>query len=97
MTRSVLCALWLAGCAVGDTDVPSDDTAPVPIAVEIETGELVAVEEDPSICSVLPACGICSHLCDPDGFASQLPPGTCAAILCTLTDGRTVTAHACRN
>ena len=60
-------------------------------------GELVGLEEDLSICDALPSCGICSHLCDPEGIGPHIPQGLCAAIVCTLTDGRVITVHGCHH
>lgn len=50
---------------------------------------------EPDLCELLPTCGICSVACDPDALAEHVPPGTCAAFVCELTDGRQVSFHAC--
>jgi hypothetical protein len=57
-------------------------------------GELT-LEDDPGICDLLPTCGPCSLICDPEALAESLPVGTCVALICTLTNGTDVTVHAC--
>jgi hypothetical protein len=96
--RLVLVACLGAACATAvDDRTASDHDTPAAIEIETADGELVAMEEEPSICGALPSTGLCSHLCDPEGFDAHIPPGVCAAILCTLTDGRTITVHGCHH
>ena len=59
-----------------------------------DEGTFVETEEGADICTVLPACGVCAHICD-GTLADYVPAGVCAAIRCELTDGRSVTVHAC--
>ena len=96
--RTVLLALACGSACVAAEPTPestSDDrTLSDDGSLSDTTGE-VTVEDDPSICDLLPSCGICSHLCDPAALAEHIPEGTCAAIICTLTNGVDVTAHAC--
>ena len=65
----------------------SDDGA----AVESE----LTLPEDPSVCDLAPADGLCSLICDPDALAEELPVETCVALICPLTNGTDVTVHAC--
>lgn len=51
--------------------------------------------DDNDVCGLLPACGPCAVACDLAALSSFVPAGTCAAIVCDLTDGRQVTFHAC--
>lgn len=96
--RAVLLSLACATACVEADATPESSTDDRTLsddgALTDATGE-VTVEDDPSICDLLPSCGICSYLCDAEALAAQLPPNTCAAILCTLTNGVEVTAHAC--
>lgn len=96
--RTVLLALACgSACVVADVAPASDGddrTLGGDGSLADVAGELT-VEDDPSVCDLLPPCGICSYLCDSDALAAQLPPNTCAAIICTLTNGVEVTAHAC--
>lgn len=95
--RTVLLALACGSACVdaeGAQEASSGDRTLSDDGALEATGE-VTVEDDPSVCDLLPPCGICSYLCDSEALAAQLPPNTCAAIICTLTNGVEVTAHAC--
>lgn len=41
----------------------------------------------PDLCAQLPESGTCSLACDPAGFASTLPTGTCGAAQCSVAGG----------
>ncbi len=71
----------------GDDRTLSDDGA----VIQSE----LTLPDDPSVCDLVPPCGLCSLICDPDALADALPVGTCVALICTLTDGTDVTVHAC--
>lgn len=48
------------------------------------------------ICDRLPADGPCALACDEGALAeTYVPLGTCVAFACMLTDGRTISVHAC--
>ena len=71
----------------GEDRTLSDDGA----AVESK----LTLPDDPSVCDLAPADGLCSLICEPDALADALPVGTCVALICTLTNGTQVTVHAC--
>lgn len=55
----------------------------------------MATADEPDICDLLPDCGACSVACDWEALIEYVPPGTCAAFVCELMDGRDATFHAC--
>lgn len=87
---ALLAILGGPGCVttLDTSEVSSDDRTLT------DEGTFAASEEGADICTVLPSCGLCSHICD-GTLADYVPAGVCAAIRCELTDGRTVTVHAC--
>lgn len=101
-TARYLVALLLCGsaCAVDDdapgpTDTVSPDEPPLTDKF-IDSHVTASPTEGNSICDALPPDGPCSLACDAEALAEQyVPAGTCAAYLCTLTDGREVPVHAC--
>jgi hypothetical protein len=54
-----------------------------------------AIDVKPDLCDLLPADGACALLCDPGALAETIPPGTCADLLCQLTDGTSIRAGGC--
>lgn len=96
MTRMLLVILCASGCAVtGDDTTASDDVTHTELAnertIDVASGE----EPEPNICELLPPCGPCSLACDHDALAETIPVGTCAVLLCTLTNGERIQVHAC--
>jgi hypothetical protein len=72
------------------SDQARDDTRVIDVS-DISPGS------EPDVCELLPHCGPCSMACDPQALAALIPPGTCAAFLCELVDGRHATFHACHH
>lgn len=81
-----------SACLVPD-DAASDVSTPGEGAHIVVTAGMDADDDD--VCALLPACGPCSVACDAAALADYIPPGTCAAFVCELTDGRRMTFHAC--
>ena len=96
--RTVMIA-WLCGSAcvaseandvlVSEGRTLGDDAAHAYVVSDMN------IAEEPGICDLLPSCGVCSVACDHDALIEHVPPGTCAAFFCELTDGREVSFHAC--
>lgn len=90
-----LAMILLAACV----DEPS--TSGPPFDATVAVADKSWMDEDSSadedICEFLPEHGACSLLCSFDELVeSYVPDGTCVAFICDLTDGRSVTMHACR-
>src|SRR5688572_28573780 len=92
---SIMIAL-LCGSAcvvtVEGEEIVTDDRTLSDDAHDVE-GRAPAPEGD--FCDLLPDCGPCSLACDFDALVEHVPPCTCAAFVCVLTDGRRVSFHAC--
>ncbi|HSD86382.1 MAG TPA: hypothetical protein VLB44_02670 [Kofleriaceae bacterium] len=97
MTSSCLvlvAALCGSACVAGDDSV--DRTLGDDGRVDITSD--VAEPGDPDVCELLPDCGPCSLACDIQALSEQyVPPGTCVAFACTLSDGRQIAVHACHS
>lgn len=53
-------------------------------------------QTDEEICGLLPCDGPCSLACDSEALiAEYVPSGTCVVFSCKLTDGRSISVHAC--
>ena len=93
---ALFAALAGSACAVAEEAPPGGHPPSVEESADV-TEALASppsVEED--LCDALPDEGPCSLACDPDALRDEyVPAGTCAAFACTLTDGRTITLHAC--
>lgn len=75
---------------VGESRTLGDDARATVVIDEMATAA------EPDICDLLPDdCGACSVACDWEALVEYVPPGTCAAFICELVDGRDVTFHAC--
>jgi hypothetical protein len=86
MTRAWLACALLTACAVAEE---SDTSAHA--QVQLADFEL----QDEGLCDLLPTCGVCSKLCDPEALRDYVPPGVCAAFTCELTNGQQVSVHVC--
>lgn len=87
-------AFLLGSACVDEADLGSEsrtlsDDARASVTVEMATAP------EPDVCDLLPDCGVCSVVCDWEALIEYVPPGTCVAFLCELTDGREATFHAC--
>lgn len=87
MTRAWLACALLMGCAVADEEGDTSAHAQVHLA-DFDV-------EDEGFCNLLPTCGVCSKLCDPEALRDYVPPGVCAAFACELTNGEHVSVHVC--
>lgn len=94
-----LAALCVAACVSSEREVEpgvvSYDEGPANVvqAVAPDSGGDDTTDD---ICSLLPADGPCALACDEGALAdTYVPPGTCVAFGCTLTDGRMISVHAC--
>jgi len=86
MSRAWLACALLAACAVADEE--SETSARAQVHVD-------EIEVEDEICELLPPCGVCSKLCDPEALRDYVPPGVCAAFACELTNGQQVSVHFC--
>jgi hypothetical protein len=98
MTRipTVIFALLCGSACITEVELASDDRT-LGDDARAEQVDMVSMPDEPGICELLPECGPCADACDPDALEQHLPPGTCAAFICELTDGRTLTVHACHH
>jgi hypothetical protein len=96
MTRipAVIFALLCGSSCVADVEHASEDRT-LSDDARADAARLLSAPDEPDICGLLPECGPCADACDPDALEQHLPPGTCAAFVCELTDGRVLTVHAC--
>ncbi len=95
-TRTLLAVLCASGCAVsGDDTTAGDDVTHEDVGGELMIDVATGEEPEPNICELLPPCGPCSLACDPDALAETIPAGTCAVLVCTLTNGERIQVHAC--
>ena len=94
-------AMCASACLDGGTiDEPTSDgglTLADDTHAQITT-ELAIPDDSYNICDHLPDTAPCSLLCDRDALADQyVPENTCVVFVCTLTDGRAVSVHACHH
>ena len=90
-------AIMVCACACVDRDDADDDVVPLPSddAHAAITNSLDVPDADYNICEHLPASGPCSVLCDRAALEEYVPESSCAVFVCELTDGQTVSVHAC--
>lgn len=87
----------LAVCACGAGCAEASDARDGPVDTDLLIDVSPSAQADPPtpICDLLPPTGPCALACDHDAFLDFVPPGTCAAFLCELTDGREIVVNAC--
>jgi hypothetical protein len=95
-SRPSLALALLAACV----DVEGDADDGVIVSAEdahAQVAPALAGPEAPyDICTYLPESGPCALLCDRDALVAEyVPKNACVVFACELTNGESVTAHAC--
>lgn len=91
-------AAWLISVICGPACVDSAELESEARTLGVDAPEeirMISPGTEPDVCELLPACGPCSVACDYEQLSTHVPPGTCAAFVCELDDGRVITVHAC--
>jgi Fe-S-cluster-containing hydrogenase component 2 len=95
---AVALALCAHACAVGGDDAFAPDGPEGPKADEDHPSisfSLETPDDGYNVCEHLPAQPPCSLICDRDALTQYIPESSCAVFVCTLTDGREISVHAC--